>query len=592
MKLIMGEILPDDGSRITQGSVKIARLTQEVPEGTEGTIFHVVSQGLGDLGSIIEQYHELLHQLETDYSDDVMSRLAEVQSKLEAANGWQLEQTVETVIAKLSLDPDIQFSSLSGGMKRRVMLAQSLVTTPDLLLLDEPTNHLDMESIDWLEEFLLTYEGSLLFITHDRAFLRKLATRIIELDRGSITDWPGDYANFLRRKEEMLNAEEKENDRFDKKLAQEEVWIRQGIKARRTRNEGRVRALKAMRDERSERRELQGKAKITLSASERSGKIVTEIEHVSYAWDDKVIVKNFSTTLLRGDKIGIVGRNGMGKTTLLNILLGQLEPQEGRVKVGTKVEVAYFDQLRGKLDDNASVQDNVAEGRDKIMINGHERHVISYLRDFLFLPDRARQPVKSLSGGERARLLLAKLFTRSFNVLVMDEPTNDLDAETLELLEERLLDYDGTLLLVSHDRIFLDNVVTSTFVFEGNGKIGEYVGGYSDWLRQRDIQLKSRAKKSTQANNKKSKSTVNKNTTTTKLSYKDQRALDTLPETIASLENDIEKLQQRLGDPEFYTQQADQVDATNQQLSDSEQALEKAYEDWERLDALQTDVTG
>ncbi len=412
--------------------------------------------GLGGLGDLISNYHHISVQLATDYSDELLQQLSRVQHDLEAADGWQSEQQVETVISRLSLDPDIEFQALSGGLKRRVLLARALVQSPDLLLLDEPTNHLDIESIDWLEEFLLGYSGTLMFVTHDRMFLRKLATRILELDRGQVTDWPGDYENFLRRKAEMLNAEEKANARFDKKLAQEEVWIRQGIKARRTRNEGRVRALKALREERGARREQSGKVNMALQGAERSGKLVVEVEGVSYAWDKEPVVKELTATILRGDRIGIIGPNGAGKTTLLNLLLGKLEPDSGKIKQGTKREVAYFDQLRAVLDEEKTVQDNIAEGSDFVEIDGNSRHVISYLQDFLFAPDRVRQPVKALSGGERNRLLLARLFAKPANVLVMDEPTNDLDVETLELLEELLLNYQGTLLLVSHDRAFLN----------------------------------------------------------------------------------------------------------------------------------------
>ncbi|MES9899120.1 MAG: ATP-binding cassette domain-containing protein [Sedimenticola sp.] len=585
MKLIAGELQADDGEFSLQQSARVTRLTQEVPEGLVGSVFDVVAGGLGGLGDLVRNYHHVSVQLATDYSDELLEQLSRVQHDLEAADGWQSEQRVETAISRLSLDPDIEFQALSGGLKRRVLLARALVQGPDLLLLDEPTNHLDIESIDWLEEFLMGYDGTLLFVTHDRMFLRKLATRILELDRGQITDWPGDYENFLRRKAEMLNAEEKANARFDKKLAQEEVWIRQGIKARRTRNEGRVRALKAMREERGSRREQSGTVNMALQGAERSGKLVVEVEGLTYAWDSEPVVKDLTATILRGDRIGIIGPNGAGKTTLLNLLLGKLEPDSGKVKQGTKLEVAYFDQLRAVLDEEKTVQDNIAGGSDQVEINGHSKHVISYLQDFLFAPDRVRQPVKALSGGERNRLLLARLFAKPANVLVMDEPTNDLDVETLELLEELLLNYQGTLLLVSHDRAFLNNVVTSTLVFEGDGCINEYVGGYDDWLWQRQAMEKSKAeKKSTpKAANKPVGEAAAK---PKKLSYKDQRELDALPKRLEKLEEGVDQLQTTISDPTFYQQSAEEMAKANEQLQSLEAELAAAYERWEALEAL------
>ncbi len=498
MKLIAGELAADEGQVRKRDGVRIARLTQEVPRGYAGTVFELVADGLGELAGLVKRYHQLCAELAEEGGEAAMQRLSSVQQEMEAAGGWQLEQQVGQVISRMQLDPDAAFESLSGGMKRRVMLARALVGDPDLLLLDEPTNHLDIESIAWLEEFLLGWKGSLLFVTHDRAFLRRLATRILELDRDRLSDWPGDYDNYLRRKAEMENAEAQENARFDKKLAQEEVWIRQGIKARRTRNEGRVRQLQAMREQARQRRRKQGSARLELNAAERSGKLVCEAEGISYSWEGRPIVRDLSTTILRGDRIGIIGPNGCGKSTLLNLLLGKLQPETGTIRLGTKVEVAYFDQLRAQLDEEATVIDNVGGGRDSVTVNGRQKHIIGYLQDFLFPPARARQPVKSLSGGERNRLLLAKLFTRPANLLVLDEPTNDLDVETLELLEELLLDFDGTLLLVSHDRAFLDNVVTSTLVFEGEGRVNAYVGGYSDWLAQREKQQQAEAEKPVQ----------------------------------------------------------------------------------------------
>jgi ATP-binding cassette subfamily F protein uup len=555
-------------------------LEQEVPGEFNGSVFDVVSDGLGKLGELVRRYHEISTALESGGDDNLLKQLERAQHELEAADGWKTEQRVEAVISRLSLDPDMAFDQMSGGLKRRVMLARALVQEPDLLLLDEPTNHLDIEAIDWLEEFLRSYGGTLLFVTHDRVFMQKLANRIIELDRGLLTDWPGDYANFLRRKDEMLHAEDKANKRFDKKLAQEEMWIRQGIKARRTRNEGRVRALQKMREERNLRRERESVASMSMQNAERSGKLVVEVEDLGYAWEGEPVVKEFSTTILRGDKVGIIGPNGSGKTTLINLLLGRLQPQQGSVKLGTKLEVAYFDQLRGALVEDESVQDNLADGSDKLEINGTTKHVIGYLQDFLFTPERARQPVKSLSGGERNRLLLAKLFSRPFNVLVMDEPTNDLDLETLELLEEILLEYQDTLLLVSHDRAFLNNVVTSTLAFEGKGKLMEYVGGYDDWLRQR-----SPIASETKTASAPKKAVAKPKSRPTKLSYKDQRELDALPKTIEELDAELEAAHAAIAQPGFYQQDGAIIADANKRLQQLEQKLEQAYARWEELES-------
>lgn len=580
MKIIAQEIQPEDGELVVRQGVRITRLEQDVPGGFIGSVFDVVSGGLGEIGELVRRYHEISTALESQSDDDLLKKLERVQHELEAVDGWKTEQKVETVISRLSLDPDMTFDQLSGGLKRRVMLARALVQEPDLLLLDEPTNHLDIESIDWLEEFLQSYGGTLLFVTHDRVFMQKLANRIVELDRGQLTDWPGDYANFLRRKDEMLHAEEKANKRFDKKLAQEEIWIRQGIKARRTRNEGRVRALQKMREERGQRRERESVASMSMQETERSGKLVVEVEHLTYAWEGEPVIKDFSTSILRGDKVGIIGPNGSGKTTLINLLLGLIEPQQGTVKLGTKLEVAYFDQLRDTLKEDVSVQDSLADGSDKVEINGTTKHVISYLQDFLFTPDRARQPVRSLSGGERNRLMLAKLFARPFNVLVMDEPTNDLDLETLELLEELLLDYQGTLLLVSHDRAFLNSVVTSTLVFEGKGKVLEYVGGYDDWMRQRSLDVTEPkpivAPKSIKAKSK---------TKSSKLSYKDQRELDNLPKRIEELDAELASAHAAVADPAFYQQDGAAIAEANKRLQELEQELEQAYARWEELES-------
>ncbi len=579
MKLIAGELKPDDGEMVVEKGSCIVRLTQEVPEGIDGSVFDVVSSGLGEVGDLVREYHHIIVKLETDCSEALLEKLSRVQQKLEAADGWQMEQRVESVVTRLSLDADIEFAALSGGLKRRVLLARALVLEPDLLLLDEPTNHLDIASIEWLEEFLLSYGGSLLFITHDRMFLRRLATRILELDRGQLTDWPGDFDNFLRRKDEMLNAEEKENARFDKKLAQEEVWIRQGIKARRTRNEGRVRALETMRSERSQRRERTGQVKMGVQSGERSGKLVVEVKNVDYAWDGDPIIKGLSTTIMRGDKIGIIGPNGAGKSTLLGLLLGKLQPNSGTIKMGTKVEVAYFDQLRAALDEDKSVQDNVGGGSDKVTINGRDKHIVSYLQDFLFSPERIRTPVRALSGGERNRLLLAKLFTKPCNVLVMDEPTNDLDAETLDLLEELLLGYEGTLLLVSHDRAFLNNVVTSSLVFEGKNQVNEYIGGYDDWLKQRRIAAPTKSQPE-----KKSTATPKPESKPVKRSYKDQRDLDNLPKLIEELDTELEAVQAEMADPDFYKRDQSEIAAINDRMAEVEGKLAAAYARWEELE--------
>ena len=466
MKVLNGEIKADSGEIIVQSSAVIAQLEQEVPRDMTGSVYEVVASGLAETGELLAQFHALNEEDDIG-SEDWMARFEKVQHKLEACNGWHFQNTIDTVISRLELNPDTDFPKLSGGIKRRVLLARALVQEPDVLLLDEPTNHLDIEAIIWLEDFLLNFNGSLVFITHDRSFLRRLATRIIEIDRGQATSWPGDYDNFLRRKEETLHAEELENARFDKKLAQEEVWIRQGIKARRTRNEGRVRSLEKMRSERGERREQQGNAKMQVSVGERTGKRVVEVENINYTLPNgHVLIDDFSTLVQRGDKIGLIGPNGVGKTTLLKILLGELKADSGKLIEGANLQVAYFDQLRSQLDEKRSVKDNLDRGADKVTINGQEKHVISYLQDFLFTPDRANSPVNALSGGERNRLLLAKLFTKPANVLVLDEPTNDLDVETLDLLEELLLNYEGTVLIVSHDRTFVNNLVTSCFVFE------------------------------------------------------------------------------------------------------------------------------
>ncbi|MCG6898242.1 MAG: ATP-binding cassette domain-containing protein [Thiocapsa sp.] len=591
LRIIDGEIQPDAGQVRTSAGVKVARLAQEIPRGADGSVFEVVAAGLGDLGGLLRDYFTLSHGLGVSPSEDDLARLARVQQHLEDGRGWAIEQRTERVISRLGLDPEARFGALSGGLQRRVLLARALVMEPDVLLLDEPTNHLDIDAIDWLEEFLIEFPGALLFVTHDRRFLQRVATRILELDRGRITDWPGDYANYLRRREERLHAEAQAAAQFDRKLAEEETWIRQGIKARRTRNEGRVRALEAMRRERGERRELPGTARMRLSEADRSGRLVVEAEEISYGWGDTPVIRDLSTLILRGDKIGIIGPNGAGKSTLLRLLLGDLEPQAGRIRRGTNLQAAYFDQLRTQLDQDKSVQDNVAGGSDKVEVGGSSRHVLSYLKDFLFTPERARQPVKALSGGERNRLLLAKLFTRPANLLILDEPTNDLDTETLELLEDLLVAFQGTLLLVSHDRALLDNVVTSTLVFEGDGRVCEYVGGYDDWVRQRSPE-RSGEFKTTPAEREPAAVAPAQQTDQTKvtpgagkLSFKEARELAELPGRIEMLENTQSGLHQRLSDPAFYQASGDEVATVRAHLQDLESELEAAYARWEALEA-------
>ncbi|MEZ5511397.1 MAG: ATP-binding cassette domain-containing protein [Gammaproteobacteria bacterium] len=584
LKVISGQIKPDDGIVEMAPGTKVAWLEQEVPQDARGSVFDVVASGLGDVGSLLKEYHHLLEAV-SHGDDKAFAQMEQVQKQLEAQDGWQLQQRVDTVLSKLDLNGDAEFLAQSGGVKRRVLLARALVQEPDILLLDEPTNHLDIESIGWLEEFLLQYRNAVLFITHDRAFLKKLATRIVDLDRGKLTDWPGDYENYLRRKEEVLHAEALEWERFDKKLSQEEVWIRQGIKARRTRNEGRVRALEAMRKERAQRRERQGNVKATIQQAESSGQKVIEAEHINVSFNGRPIVKDFSTVILRGDRIGIIGPNGVGKSTLIQTLLGQRQPDSGKVTVGTNVQVAYFDQLRAQLDENMNVRDNVSGGRDTVTINGQQKHIMGYLQDFLFSPERAHTPIRSLSGGERNRLLLAKLFTKPSNLLVLDEPTNDLDIETLELLEELVSNYQGTILLVSHDRQFLNNIVTSTFAFEGDGVINEYVGGYDDWLRQRKPLTNKAPLKETSSTKPEPKPEAKPAPAKKKLSYKEQRELETLPQTIEKLEKELANLHQQLADPTLYQQGADKLQALQKQVADAELALEVAFERWAELDA-------
>ncbi|WP_119718397.1 ATP-binding cassette domain-containing protein [Cognatilysobacter tabacisoli] len=586
LRLIDGEIHPDDGRIVVEGGVRVARLEQEVPGDAGGDVWDVVAAGLGELGGWLAEYHHLIHADEFD-----ADRLAEVQAKIEAAQGWSLDLRVTETLTRLGLDGDAAFGGLSGGMKRRVLLARALVSAPDVLLLDEPTNHLDIEAIDWLETFLKGWSGALVFVTHDRRFLRALATRIVEIDRGQVTSWPGDWANYERRREERLNAQAQENARFDKLLAQEEVWIRQGIKARRTRDEGRVRRLKAMRSERSQRRELTGNVRMEVAQGEASGKKVIEAKGVSFAYPGRApMLRDLDTVVLRGDRIGLIGPNGSGKTTLLKVLLGELAPTAGEMRLGSNLQVAYFDQYRATLREDWNALENVAEGRESVEINGKHKHVIGYLQDFLFTPERARAPITRLSGGERNRLLLAKLFAQPSNLLVMDEPTNDLDVETLELLEELLADYPGTLLLVSHDRDFLDNVVTSTLVMEGDGRVGEYVGGYTDWLRQRPVVSApvapgARSMPVSAAHVAAAVTPPSPAPAKRKLGYKESRELEQLPARIEALEGEVAALTARMNDPAFYHQDATAMSAHTARLAAVQADLDAAYARWSELDA-------
>ncbi|WAN11242.1 ATP-binding cassette domain-containing protein [Stutzerimonas balearica] len=591
LSLVKGVRQPDDGEIWRAPGLKIGELPQELPRADERTVFDVVAEGLAGVGELLAEYHHLSMNIQNDAD---LEKLTHVQQALEAKDGWRLQQLVDSTLSRLQLPADRTLAELSGGWRRRVLLAQSLVSEPDLLLLDEPTNHLDIGAIAWLEDALAGFNGAVLFITHDRAFLQNLATRILELDRGHLIDWNGDYASFLVHKEQQLAAEETANALFDKKLAQEEVWIRQGIKARRTRNEGRVRALKAMRAERSERRERQGKASFQLESADKSGKQVIVAEHVSFAHPGgEPLIRDFSMVLQRGDRIGLLGANGSGKTTLLKLLLGELQPSSGSIHIGTKLEVAYFDQLRHQLDLEKTVIDNLAEGREFISIDGQNRHVLSYLGDFLFSPQRARTPVKALSGGERARLLLARLFSKPANLLVLDEPTNDLDVETLELLEEVLLGFAGTVLMVSHDRAFLDNVVTSTLVFQGDGEVREYVGGYQDWLRQGGSpkllgiaeRAESRADKpqATEASTPATAPQVEP-AAKKKLSYKLQRELDALPGKIDEVEQAIAAVQAEISAPAFYQQPSEVTGATLARLESLQQELDTLVERWAELE--------
>ena len=591
MKIIAGNVLPDGGDIWREPELKLAWLEQAPELPDEASIYDAVASGLGELGEVIARYHAL--SLTMDYHDNkALQELGDLQHKLEALNGWHFNTKIEATLSKLNLPGELKIKDLSGGWKRRVALAKALVIEPQVLLLDEPTNHLDFESIAWLEEQLLNFDGAVLFVTHDRAFLQKLATRIVDLDRGYLVSWQGTYDDYIRRKAAALEDEANQNAEFDKKLAQEEVWIRQGVKARRTRNEGRVRALEALRKERAQRRLQQGTSKLGLSTAEASGKKVIEVKDICFRYPERQIIKNFSTLIQRGDKIGLIGANGAGKTTLLRLLLKQLEPSSGVVEHGTRLEIAYFDQLRDQLDPDMTVADTVGNGSDFIEIAGNKRHVMSYLSDFLFAPARSRSPVKSLSGGEKNRLLLARLFTKPANFLVMDEPTNDLDLETLELLEEKLVDYSGTLLLVSHDRAFLDNVVTSVFVLDGTGSVEEFVGGYSDWQSQKLAVVKTDPAKKNQENKRNpelSTENVNvpKNPTKKKLSFKEQQELNNLPELIAQLEAQQAELTQKINDADFYKNDQAVIAKTLADLQAADAKLEQIVQRWDELESQQ-----
>lgn len=586
MKILNREQGLDDGRIIYEQDLIVARLQQDPPRNVAGTVYDFVAEGIAEQAAYLKAYHDVSHQVMTDPSDKNLNELARLQEQLDNLGLWQLDSRINEVIEQLGLDANAQLASLSGGWLRKAALGRALVSGPRVLLLDEPTNHLDIETIDWLEGFLKTFKGTIIFISHDRSFIRNMATRIVDLDRGKLVTYPGNYDQYLLDKEEALRVEELQNAEFDRKLAQEEVWIRQGIKARRTRNEGRVRALKAMRRERGERREVMGSAKMRVEEASRSGKIVFEMENVNYQVDGKVLVKDFSAQIQRGDKIALIGPNGCGKTTLLKLMLGQLQADSGRIHVGTKLEVAYFDQHRAELDPDKTVMDNLAEGKQEVMVNGKPRHVLGYLQDFLFHPKRAMTPVRALSGGERNRLLLARLFLKPSNLLILDEPTNDLDVETLELLEELIDGYQGTVMLVSHDRQFVDNTVTECWIFEGGGRIGQYVGGYHDARGQQAQSLAQKqtvVKKTTEVAQPKAE-TVKRGGN--KLSYNLQRELEQLPQKLEALEAELQTLQDQVADPDFFGQPHDRTQQVLAQLAEAEQALEAAFERWEYLEGL------
>jgi ATP-binding cassette subfamily F protein uup len=583
MKLLDGTIRPDSGEIVRQTGVSVTRLEQDIPKDVDGTTFDVVAAGLGDAGDLLARYHRASHRVATDHGDAALRELDRLHHALDSANAWQMNTRVETVLQHLGLDPDTPFASASGGRKRQTLLARALVREPDVLLLDEPTNHLDVDAIEWMEDFLIGRGITLLFVTHDRTFLRRVATRIVELDRGRLVDWAADYDTYLVRKDAALTVEAREWAEFDKKLAREEVWIRTGIQARRTRNEGRVRSLEALREERGARRERVGTVTLQAQDAERSGRLVAEARGVSFARGNRTIVKDFTTTITRGDRVGVIGPNGSGKTSLLRLLLGELTPDSGTIRLGTNLEIAYFDQLRDQLDPERSVFDSIADGADFVDVAGERRHVTGYLQDFLFPPDRGRTPVRALSGGERNRLLLARLFTRRFNLLVLDEPTNDLDIETLDLLEELLLEFPGTLLLVSHDRAFLDNVVTSTLVLEGGGRIGEYVGGYSEWVRQQKNAVVTAPV--APAPRRAAAAAPARPSRPRKLTFKETSELKELPERIDALEQERERLYLSLSDPALLRDGA-ALAVARARLATTETEIEDAMTRWESLETI------
>ncbi len=598
MKVISGDVIADDGQRIIESDTIIARLEQDPPQTTDVTLFDYVAEGLADVGDTIKAYHHQTKLVAEDPSEANLNRLQTLQETLEARDAWQFEQQIEQTLTMLKLEPDISLSTLSGGWRRKAALARALVRSPDLLLLDEPTNHLDIEMIRWLESSLSNYNGAIVFVSHDRAFIRNMATRIVDLDRGGLTSYPGNYETYLEKKQQDLEVEAAHNAEFDKKLAQEEVWIRQGIKARRTRNEGRVRALKKLRDERKARRAVQGNAVVNQHQGARSGKMVFEVTDLDYAIGGNQIVKGLNLNVLRGDKLALVGPNGSGKSTLIKLLLGELAPDKGNCKQGTNLEVAYFDQHRHGLDLEQTVIDAVGDGKRDLMVNGHPRHVISYLQDYLFSPERVNAPVKSLSGGEKNRLMLAKLMLKPSNLLVLDEPTNDLDVETLEMLETLLNEYAGTVLLVSHDREFVDNVANSCVVFEGEGFLREFIGGFSDvesWYKDqntkrqqviKDEKAKVKNETNLSSNSPSAKSSPRK---TKKLSYKDQRELESLPADIEQYENELAEMQLLVNDPEFFKKGNDETAKTLALLAEKEQALSQKYARWDELESMLED---
>ncbi|MCA9065149.1 MAG: ATP-binding cassette domain-containing protein [Planctomycetaceae bacterium] len=590
MKLIAGRLRPDDGTIDLQPDIVVAQLDQEVPEGAGQSSFDVAAEGFGETGHAVSEYRALNQLLAEgiELTDEQQARYDQASHQLADHDLWTGGDRLDALLNEMNLPADAPFASLSAGMKRRVLLARAMIRNPDILLLDEPTNHLDIESILWLQGYLSRFAGTLIFVTHDRVFLQEMANRIIEIDRGRLFDWTCDYETFLRRRDQLLEAEAQQQALFDKKLAEEERWIRQGIKARRTRNEGRVRALKKMREERASRRDRQGTAKLQLQDAERSGRLVAELRNVTHGFDGRTIIEDFSTTVFRGDRIGIIGPNGAGKSTLLRILLGQLKPDSGTVRLGTNLEIAYFDQLRDSLDQNKSARDNIGDGKDYLEINGARRHVMGYLQDFLFAPDRSHTLVHFLSGGERNRLLLAKMMSRPANILVLDEPTNDLDAETLELLEETLPEFKGTILLVSHDRAFLNNMVTSTIVFEGDGVVEEFDGGYDDWLRQkkqREAQVQSSRPNPAPTQKSVESAVIAPAKKSVKRSYRDQRELEELPDRIAALEQRHTELHDVMAAPGFYQQSGDVIARTRQELDNIDRELLKCFQRWEELES-------